>query len=516
MFRLHRLSRLAGVTILALLVAAVLMPRQGNAAPVGEVTVAVDILSQTFDPLATKGVLDMQYSHMLYDGLQNQGLEGKEKALAADWEIAKDGKTVDFMLRRGVRFHNGDALTAEDVKFTFESMLSEDSRHTYASNFRRQLERVEVINANRVRFHLKAPWPGLFTTVREGIQGIVPKAYYERVGPEGFQKRPVGTGPFKLVDFRPGEWSRFEANTDYWGQVSGIRTVTLRLVKEPFTRFAMLSRGEADIATGITGPLLEQIRKQNTLRVVFARYGGTSALQFRRTTNPEYSDRRVRMAIAHAIDREGISNAILSGVCEPSTQMPTPVTFGHVEGLEPIPYDPAKAKALLRAAGISNGHKTDIMIHTESYAGQPMAPQMLEAIAGNLEAVGFQVNRIQMDTAAFVAANRGRKQTGIWYQPSSIPDDGGSLMSTWFNSASPWNGLGIPQYDEMYKRQLTESDLDERKRIIQEFFRLEHEKRENVPLFWCHTAIAVGPRIGALKPSAQSGYHLNLHLARLK
>lgn len=481
-------------------------------APEGEIVIAQPVLRQQYDPTAMVATTDFLAFDMLYDGLLNLTAEGKEPALATSWEISEDGKQIDFKLREDVRFHNGDPMTAEDVKFTFDTILDPENTHSYRQAFVESVDHIEVLSPHKVRFVLKQPWPGFFTSNRYALVGIVPKKYYEEVGSEGFQQNPIGTGPFKLADQQAGEWIRFEANEDYWGGAPDVAAVTERLVAEPFTRYAMLERGEADIAMGLTGPLLERIRSNPEIRVISAEYSGTSGLHFSRTEFPESANRDVRLAIAHAIDREGIVQSILAGICESAPSIFTPATFGHLPGLEPIPYDPEKAKQMLRDAGIEPGHEVSFSIHTESFGSLPNAPQVLEAIAGNLEAVGFEVDRQPFETGAWLAMMRAGNQPGIFYGPSSMPDDGGETINGWYSSDSVWSSgnVNVPEYDEIFRKQLQESDPEKREKLLQEFARMEHERLEAVPLFWCDTPFAVSDRIAEWRPGLGSGYHLSL------
>ncbi|MCW5752606.1 MAG: ABC transporter substrate-binding protein, partial [Alphaproteobacteria bacterium] len=422
------------------------------------------------------------------------------------------GKQIDIKLRRGVKFHNGDPFSAEDVKFTYDRILAPDNTHSYRQAFVELIERVDVVAADQVRLVLKGPWPAFFTSARYAMQGILPKAYYEKVGPRGFQQKPVGTGPFKLVESQAGEWNRFEANADYWAGSPKVKTVNVRLVKEPFTRFAMLERGEADIIVGLTGPLLERIRQNPKMRIASSKHSGTSAMHFGRKEFPEAKDRRVRLAVAHAMNLDEIGRTILGGVCERASSIFTPATFGHLEGLSLIPHDPAKAKALLAEAGIKPGHLVSFSLHTESFGSLPNGPQVLEAIAGNLEAVGLKLERRPLDTGAWMAMMRGGKQPGIVYGPSSLPDDGGETINGWYASWSVWSAgnVNVPEYDEIFRKQLQISDPEERKKVLQQFAKLEHERLEAVPLYWCSTPFAVGARVKRWEPGVSSGYHMNL------
>lgn len=510
--RVLRPGIVASVLTAASCLALALQPAQAQPQPKGSLLVATSVLSQHFDPTTMVSTADYLVSDMLYDGLLNLGPQGKYPGLAESWVISPDGKQVDFKLRAGVTFHNGDPFTAEDVKFTFEKILAPDNTHSYRRGFTDSLERVEVVEPLVARFILKQPWPAFFTTARYALTHIVPKAYYEKVGARGFREKPVGTGPFSFAEMKAGEWVRFEANPRYWKGAPRIKTVTHRLVAEPFTRYAMMERGEADIATSLTGALLDRARANANLRIVVSPNSGTSGILFNKKLFPEAEDRRVRLAIAHAINREAIAERMLRGVCRPATSIFTPGTFGHLDGLSLVPYDPAKARELLKEAGIKPGHKVTFTLHTEAFAALPGSPQVLEAIAGNLEAVGFVVERQSVDSGAWMSMMRGGKQPAIFYSPSGTPDDGGELINTWYASSSAWTAksIQVPEYDRIFKEQQQTPDLKAREKLLHDFARLEREKFEMVPLLWCDTPFAVAKRVKKWEPALSSGYYMNL------
>lgn len=483
------------------------------AADKDEIVVVQSVLRQQFDPTAVVATTDSLVHVQLFDGLLNLTEKGFEPALAESWVVSPDGKQIDFTLRKGVKFQNGDPFTADDVKFTFERIIAPDSTHSYRKPFQEALERVDVLAPDKARFVLKAPWPSFFTAGRNALVAIAPKAYYERVGAKGFQDKPVGTGPYKLAELKAGEWTKVIANPDYWGGAPEVKAVTTRLVKEPFTRFAMLTRGEADIISDISGPLFEKIKQNKNVRIFSAKRSGTSSMFFNKTTFPQSADIRVRMAIGYAIDLKGIADNVLGGVCEPAPSMLTPETFGYLPGVKVTPYDPAKAKSLLAEAGIKPGQAVTFVIHTESFASLPNATQTLEAIAGYLEAVGLKVERKQYETGAFFQMMRGGKQPDIFYGPISIPDDGATIMDGWYLPGSVWSAgnVDVPEYIDIYKKQLNELDTEKRRKLIQQFAAAEDKDRRAVPLFWCDTPFAVGPRIKDWKIGQGSGYHMNLH-----
>ncbi len=512
----RKLQNLLGAAALSL---AVGLSAPAWAEPKGSVVIALPALSQIFDPTVMVGVNPHESYDFVFDGLLNNGPNGKYPALAESWTVSPDGKQIDFHLRKGVKFSNGDPFSAEDVKFTFDRILAPDSTHAYRKGFVDSIDHIEVVDPHTARFVLKNPWPGFFTTTRYALTPIVPKGYYEKVGPKGFQEKPIGTGPFVLVGIKAGEFSKWEAKPDYWGGAPHVKNVTQLVVKEPFTRYAMLEKGEADIVAGVTGPLLEKIKSNPKIKVILARYTGTSGILFNKDLFPQAADKRVRVAVGMAIDRKTIADKIEGGVCQPATSMFTPGTFGYLDGLPQVPYDPAKAKAMLAEAGIKPGTPVTFTIQTESFSALPNAPQVLEAMAGMLEAVGFKVERQSVDNNAWLSMMRGHKPTGIFYAPISIPDDGGEVINSYFISKSGWTAqsIQVPEYDQIFSEQLKSSNMDERKKILQRFAKLESENREDIPLLWCDTPFAVNTqRIKSWQPAQGSGYHTTMRNLELK
>ena len=216
------------------------------AAPEGEMTWAVHVsLAPTwFDPAETPSVITpFMILYALHDALVKP-MPGNPMApsLAESWTMAKDGLAYEFVLRRGVKFHNGDPVTAEDVKFSLERY-----RGGAASTLRERVAGVDVLDPLRVRIRLKQPWPDFMTfyaTPATGAAWIVPKRYVERVGEDGFKKAPIGAGPYRFVSFNPGVELVLEANEGYWRKTPSVKRLVLRSVPDDTTRLAMLKRGE--------------------------------------------------------------------------------------------------------------------------------------------------------------------------------------------------------------------------------------------------------------------------------
>src|SRR3989475_9559995 len=262
----YPMARRASLTSAMALVLAVALVAPGSAAGAaanGQIMFALNItLAPTwFDPAETPGVITPFLTlYALHDALVKP-MPGHawSPSLAESWTAAKDGLTYEFVLRKGVKFHNGDPLGAEDVKFSFERY-----KGAGASTLKARVAAVEIVDPQRVRFRLKQPWPDFMTfygTPATGAAWIVPKSYMEKVGDEGFKKAPVGAGPYRFVSFNPGVELVVEAYEGFWRKTPAVKRLLFRSVPDESTRLAMIKRAEADVAYSIRGPNAEELKR---------------------------------------------------------------------------------------------------------------------------------------------------------------------------------------------------------------------------------------------------------------
>ena len=259
-------------------------------------------------------------------------------SLAESWTASKDGVTYEFLLRNGIKFHNGDPVTADDVKFSFERY-----RGGGAKLFKERVKEVRVVDARRVRFVMKEPWPDFMTfygTTATGAGWIVPKKYVEKVGDEGFLKAPIGAGPYKYVSQNQGIDLTLEAFEGYWRKVPSVKRLVLKSVPDETTRAAALKRGEVDIAYFLNGPIAEDVRKTPGLKLMAARTNTIFFLDFVEQWEPKspWHDQRVRLAASLAIDRKAINDAESLGF----SGLTGNIVPRHMEfalPIEPHPYD---------------------------------------------------------------------------------------------------------------------------------------------------------------------------------
>ncbi len=230
--------------------------------------VHVTLVSRWLDPGDTEALITpFMVLYALHDALVKPMPGGiSTPSLAESWSVSKDGLSYEFVLRKGTKFHNGDPVTAEDVKFTFERY-----KGSGATLLKEKTKDVQVIAPNRVRFVLKEPWGdfmAFYGTSATGASWVVPKKYIEKVGDDGFKKAPVGAGPYKFVSFNPGVELVVEAFPDYWRKAPSVKRIVMRSIPDESTRAASVKTGEVDLAYLFGGAIAEELKRTPGIKVV--------------------------------------------------------------------------------------------------------------------------------------------------------------------------------------------------------------------------------------------------------
>src|SRR6058998_2281258 len=318
--------------------------------------VHITLASRWLDPAETEALITpFMVLYALHDALVKP-MPGNinTPSLAESWSMSKDGISYEFVLRKGARFHNGDPVTAEDVKFTFERY-----KGSGASLLKEKVKDVQVIAPNRVRFVLKDPWPdfmAFYGTSATGASWVVPKKYVERVGEDGFKKAPVGAGPYRFVSFTPGVELVLEATDGYWRKTPSVKRLVFKSVPDVSTRLVMLKRGDADAVYALTGELGEEVRRTPGLTLRPTPFTSTHWILFadQWETSSPWHDRRVRLAATHAVDRQAINQAESLGFSKITGSI-IPTSFDFYWQPPVHPFDPARARQLLAEAGYPKG-----------------------------------------------------------------------------------------------------------------------------------------------------------------
>jgi peptide/nickel transport system substrate-binding protein len=450
----------------------------------------VTLVSRWLDPAETEALITpFMVLYALHDALVKPMPAGiMTPSLAESWTVSKDGISYEFLLRKGVRFHNGDPLTADDVKFSFERY-----KGSGAALLKDKVKDVQVVAPNRVRFVLKEPWPdflAFYGTSATGAAWIVPKKFIEKVGEDGFKKAPVGAGPYKLVSFTPGIELVVEAFPDYWRKAPSVKRIVMRSIPDESTRAAAVKTGEVDIAYLFGGAIAGDLRGTPGIKVVAPLVYGVYWLDFLDQWNPKspWHDQRVRMAAGLAIDRKALNQAEMLGMGRLTGSF-VPPTFDFALKLEPPAYDPKRAKQLMVEAGYPNGFDAGSLTPLPPYAS------LAEAVGGYLQVIGIRSTVRMMERATFLTTWREKKLTGLLIGATGAAGNAAARLEPFFTKGGTYAYGTLPEIDDLFQRQAKELDRKQREALLHQIQKIVADRVLVSPLFQQGFIWGVGPRV---------------------
>jgi peptide/nickel transport system substrate-binding protein len=403
--------------------------------------------------------------------------------LVTSWKSDPSGKVIDFTLRKGVKFHSGDPLTTKDIEFTFErARAKNNTQRTRLSS----VERIEVLDDYRFKIHFKDP-DVLFIPL-QGNPFIISKRYYDRVGEDKFSKQPVGTGPYKLVNYVPGEYLDIERYEDYWGPKPQVKEARFYFVSEDMTRVAKLKAGEADLISSVPYTSIKDLEKDPQFKLVKSVPGHPTPLIQFGTRNPKvpWTDRRVRMAMALAIDYDGIIKNLLLDIPKRYPVI-APYEIGYDPSVKPYPYDPKKAKELLAEAGYPNGFEFQFSWLVTGRA--PMIRETVEALAGYFEAVGIRTKLLAEEAAAWNARRRaGKEPTAVYVGIDANGAMAGSVdpchfMTAMLRSDGQFSVYSNPEYDKVIDEARATMDDAKRGELVKKAVKIVYDDAAFIPIY---------------------------------
>jgi peptide/nickel transport system substrate-binding protein len=433
----------------ALVGCALLLLATGPVAAQTTLTYSEEGEPNTLDPAYLRGRPTQNALRLVFDSLYHRDDSGVIIPwLATDHENPSP-EVWRFHLRDDVRFHDGTAFTAHDVKFTIE-------RNQLADSTRRidLIDRVDVVDDHTVDIVLKEPYAAFLTRVV--LWQMTSAAAYEELGADGFASQAIGTGPFKLVSWDRGERLVFEANDDYFLGRPAIDRVVFRPIPETGTRLAALEAGDIDIAanvppeyTDVAPPDVDIVTVSGT-RVFYLGMNIEMA---------PFDDVRVRRAMNYAVDVEEIAEALLYGFARPIDGPLFPAVFGH----KPTPvysYEPETATALLEEAGFASGFEFTLDV-------APILSEVAEAVAGQLARVGISASVNVMEiNALYDKYEPGGSQAFLTsWGNSELDADATLARNLWSERVNAYTNYSNPVVDELIERGAVELDPDTRARL---------------------------------------------------
>lgn len=477
LFSFTRRGVLAAGTALALSLSTLTVAQAQT--PPGVLIVGQIAEPKALDPAAVTAVNDFRILMNVYDGLvrYKDGTLEVEPALATDWSISEDGTEYTFTLRDGVFFHDGSAFDAEAVVFNFERMLNED--HPYHDTgpfplafFFSAVEAVEALSDTQVKFTLNAPYAPFLSNLAYPTGLIVSPAAVMEHGAD-FGRNPSGTGPFTFAEWRSNEAVVIEANGDYWGGAPDLQAVVFRPITDANTRTAEMLAGGIDLMVEVPPVALSEF--QGDAYTVHEQAGPHVWFLILNAKEGPFADKRVRQAANYAVNKSALVDEVLEGTAAVAAG-PTPPAFAwaYNEALEPYPYDPEKAKALLAEAGAEGVELTFYV--TEGGSGMLDPVAMGTAIQADLEAVGFDVKIETYEWNTFLGnVNPGLEGKADMAEMAWMTNDPDTLpflalrTEAWpdkggFNSGYYSN----PKVDDLLEAARVATDQDERARLYKE------------------------------------------------
>lgn len=435
-----------------------------------------------------KGYLTLLYDFLV--GVQPDGSLSADNGVAERWEMSEDGQTWTFWLRQGIKFHDGSDLTAEDVKWSLEMVTRPESVAAFAARLRNTFEEIEAPEPYKLIIRTKTPAIFLAQdlSMGAGFEGaILPQDYYEKVGADAFAAKPVGSGPYKWVKGVTGSWLQLEAVDKHWAEgVPKFKTVTYQVVPEESTRIAMIQTGEADVVAVSRERVAEL--EATGLKVFVKERGSVMGCYFHQQwEDVPVSDKRVRQALNLAINREELAAFIFAGQAKLVAMYPIgsfAAAAGADTSLKPYPFDPDRAKELLKEAGYANGFETTIY----SYAREdvPEMTRLVEAIAGYASNIGV---KLKIFSTEYPVA-RTKRMTGN--MPGHISCLGTpnranagdllSLLHTLHHSSSKFTDHKSPELDALLEKAAAATEAEEVNSLIGDIHRWMYNDYGTMPI----------------------------------
>ena len=378
--------------------------------PQGKLTVALTDLGNETPSVWQEYAFGKAYMRMMFDafnGTNDAGEMDKGNGASKEWNMSEDAMTWSFTLRENINFHNGDPLTAEDIKFSIGLMTSEDSVASYKTKITASIQdadaQIKVVSPYEIVIETSkaAAYLNWDLSDIQGVEGLIqPKNYTETVGIEEFANEPVGSGPYKWVDQRKGDFMEFEAMDKHWRVgVPKYKSFVFRVIPEESTRIAALKANEVDVIS-VSRERAPQLEKDG--QRIFSKVGASVlGLYFHEQylDDSVWKDIRVREAFNLAINRDELCEFVFAGQCTPASVYPWPdIAPGTDNSLKALPYDPERAKKLLSEAGYDG---TEVAIRSYPRADVPEGPRFIEAVAGYLDAVGINTKIIPTEYASY-------------------------------------------------------------------------------------------------------------------
>ena len=477
------LGRSAVRLALAVIMGVAIVGLSPGPAQAAELVIAQGVDAEAVDPHLSYTTATMNIYLHIFDGLlhRDAGLAIRP-ALATAWRLVDDN-SWEFDLRPGVTFHDGSPFTAEDVKFSIERVLDPAFKSQLAPNIN-AVTRVEVVDPHKVRLITKSPYPIL--PARLTVFPIVPAKYLREKGDTLFKRRPVGTGPYRFVEWVKHDRLILEASPGYWGGRPRVDRLIFRPIPEAAGRVAALQAGNVDLITNVPPDLVAPLRGSPNAEVASVPSERVIFIGINPKLGGPTANKKVRQALNYGVDKQALIRFVLGGF---GVQIPGLITqdhFGFDPTLAPYPHDPERARALLAEAGYPNGFDTTLYAPTGRYLKDR---EVGEAIAGQLTKIGVRAKVETPEWGTYVQTALAHKIGPLYLLgwSSQTYDADGVLFSTLY-TGNPWAMYSNRDVDAVLLAARSSIDPEVRKGHYRKALALI---RDEAPMIFLHRQVDI-------------------------
>lgn len=445
-----------------------------------QVGIQYDVSS--FDPQMIGGMTSMSVNINIFDMLVFRDEDGKLcPSIATDWYTIDD-VTWQFKIREDAYFTNGEQVNAEAVKFSFDRLINPDTKSPIVELA--EVASIDVVDEFTVNIVTNAPDPILpnKTALFGGV--ILPPKYYSENTPEFLAKNPVGSGPYKFVKWEKDSYVELVANEDHWRGAPAVKRVIFRIIPDLASLMAALKTGEVDLVQKVSPDLATQFENDEAFTIIKADAITTTYICIDPSVAP-FDKVEVRQALNYAIDRQTIVDTLYSGAAKLNATLLPKRVFGHDESIEPYPYDPAKAKELLAAAGYPNGFEFN-------FSADEAQIVAIQAICSYLEAVGIKANLNMMSNATLTTnLTEGKVDPIYLLSNTGWTMDGFNYVQTFVHSGRRHCRINDPELDALVIKEEQNTDSAVRLEAFSEMQKLLMERAYFVGLWQADNIVVV-------------------------
>ena len=464
----------------------------------GTLTIAQGIDADTLDPQVTSSSAVWSITLNIYDTMITRDKDGKlQPALAVSWRSLND-TTWEIKLRPNVKFHNGEPMDAEAVKFSILRVTGSELqvRIRNVARHDRSCRRGGFPYGPR-RHQGAGSYPA--QSAQHAARPDPASQVFERGGPRGVARKPIGAGPYKFLSWQKDEAVTLEAVPDHWRKPK-IGTVIFKPIPEGASRVAAIKTGAVDIAAAIPPMDFASVNQGDKTFGINTTSNRAYLLNLDTLTFKPFQDRRVRQAINYAIDKEAIIKNTLNGYGKPLGASVVPEAFGYDPNIKPYPYDLEKAKQLLAEAGYPNGFEVGFDTTSGRY---PQDKEIAEVVSGQLAKVGIKVTVQALEWGAFYDGVKAKKRAPIHNIGMSTElFDADNTFSLHFKAGTIWSRWNNPEFDKLVDTARSTMDEKARRQALWRAGQIQHDEAPMVFLHQISYLYGVNRRVKNWQPTS--------------